>query len=260
MKHRSDRSRRWQWETNSQSPGRRGQNLAGWLAGPINLIAKPCYREDPGRGRESTFRRGGSIPGRGGELLQARSFPFRVASEHSQRRLVRPRRQPERANGSNSGRTGPARRRHFRPSDWGVAPSLHLSPPNRGVAPDWRRELTGGTVSGFLAESAGDEPADGTSWPLRTGGWHHSVTLDICRRRTGGWPQLSGGGPNYLFRASRPNLPETNWRDEPAGGTSWPLRTGGWHCFGLEVLGSLAVPAGDEPASGPVLIRTGTPN
>jgi hypothetical protein len=205
VKHRSDRSRRWQWETNSQSPGRRGQNLAGWLAGwlagPINLIAKPCYREDPGRGRESTFRRGGSIPGRGGEFLQARSFPFRVASEHSQRRLVRPRRQPERANGSNSGRTGPARRRHFRPSDWGVAPSLHLSPPNRGVAPDWRRELTGGTVSGFLAESAGDEPADGTSWPLRTGGWHHSVTLDICRRRTGGWPQLS----------------------------SEPTRTDGWH-------------------------------
>jgi len=163
VKHRSDRSGRWQWETNSQASIWRLPKAAGRPAEPD----RRTWQQSPGKGA-------------GGELLQARSFSFRVTSEHSPRRWVTNWNRSERANGSNSGRRGQEQRRHFRPPDWGVAPSLHLA----------GDELGRGTVSGFLADPAGDKPTGGTSWlPVgfrQSDGWH----------QLGGWWHRVGGSPN----------------------------------------------------------------
>ncbi len=204
MKHRSDRSERWRWETNSQFLDWWGRNRAGWAKKPD----RRTWQQSHGTGARAGFQARVCLPGSGEELLQARSFPFRVASKHSQRRWWKhadqhheqeqhdhvaskhsqrrwwkPRRRQERADGSMAGRRGPDRRRHFRPPDWGVAPSLHL-----GVAPVWRlSELTGGTI---LAPNR-REPMGGT-------------VLAVGEELTGGpdsGPSGLGGGPNFPIPA-----------------------------------------------------------
>ena len=154
VQHRSDRSERWRWETNSQFLDWWCRNRAGWAKKPD----RRTRQQSPGKGAGAGFQARVCLPGSGEELLQPSSFPFRVASEHSQRRWVKPRRRQERPNGSNSGRTGPERRCHYRPPNWGVAPNVRQT--NAGKLTGGtilEHEKRDGTVSGFPAESAGDE-------------------------------------------------------------------------------------------------------
>ena len=122
-----------------------------------------------------------------------------------------------------------------------------------GLSPGGDRNgRTGATLGG---QARIDDAASAS----RFGGWHCLGTglTGANQRVAPSWNTKSGVA---LFRASRPNLPETNRRETnrrvaPVG----PSGLAGGTVLGT-VLGFPAVPAGDEPAGGPVLIRSGTPN
>jgi hypothetical protein len=61
VKHRSDRSGRWQWETNSQFLDWWGRNRAGWPKKPD----RRTWQQSPGKGAGTGFQARGVITGSG---------------------------------------------------------------------------------------------------------------------------------------------------------------------------------------------------
>ena len=61
VKHRSDRSGRWQWETNSQFLDWWGRNRAGWAKKPD----RRTWQQSPGKGAGTGFQARGVITGSG---------------------------------------------------------------------------------------------------------------------------------------------------------------------------------------------------